>query len=259
LSRDHPPRLFSWSRTCDPESCGLVLIGAENANESKYWGGDYCRILFGLESPDLFPTKAVMEQFIDKADIILTYSHKVEFSRPDKVFPFFGASTWIQPEGVRIHDKNKLVSIIASTKNYLKGHKLRHSLIHEYHNRFDVFGLGYRPVEHKETALAPYMYSVVIENSQDYLFFSEKIIDAFLTGAIPIYWGGSKVPELFNKRGIKLFNGHEDFAMVLDGCTEEYYTKNLDAIRENFRIALQFSSPELALEDHVLKQLGFTP
>ena len=258
LSRDHPPDRIVWDRNCDPESCGLVFIGAENARESKYWHGNYCKVLFGLESPDLFPTKQTMQEFSDRADIILTYTDRMEFSRPEKVFPFFGASTWIQPESVRVHEKSRSISIIASGKNQLKGHKLRHSLIQQYQHRLDVFGLGYNPVELKETALAPYMYSVVIENSQDHLFFSEKIIDAFLTGTIPIYWGGAGVPELFNKRGIKLFEDErKDFASVLEECTDKYYMDNIDAVRENFNIALQFVSPERVLEEHLLKQLGF--
>jgi len=62
--------------------------------------------------------------------------------------------------------------------------------------------------------------------------------------------------KLFNQHGIKRFSGVSDFPLVLSECTERYYTENLDAVRENFELALQFRSPEMVLEEHLLKQLG---
>ena len=43
-----------------------------------------------------------------------------------------------------------MASIIASNKNDLVGHKLRHKIISQYSDRFDaIMGNGYRPIESK--------------------------------------------------------------------------------------------------------------
>lgn len=257
LSRDNPPKKFGWNRSCRPESCGLVFIGAEHAHQSMFWTSPgYCKVLFNLEPPGLYPVKDQIHRFIERADFVLTSSSPADFSHPDKVFPFLYGSTWIQPGHTMVHLKSKMVSIIASGKTTLVGHKLRHELVQKHRDAFDIYGHGYNPVELKETALADYRYSVVIENTQEEYWFTEKIIDAFLTGTIPIYWGGPVASKLFNERGIKRFSGESDFARILSECTERYYMENLDAVRENFELALMFRSPEMVLEEHLLKQLG---
>ena len=113
-----------------------------------------------------------------------------KFSIQEKVLPFIHGSTWIQPDQIAVHPKAKLVSIIASAKNQTVGHALRHHVIREHDNQMDVYGHGYNAVQRKETALNSHMYTIVIENSVDDYYFTEKVIDAFLTGTVPVYWGG---------------------------------------------------------------------
>ena len=47
-------------------------------------------------------------------------------------------------------------------------------------------GRGDMELKEKEDGLCDYMFSVAIENSNQY--FSEKLLDCFLTGTIPIYY-----------------------------------------------------------------------
>jgi hypothetical protein len=255
LSRDHPPSGILWNRTCNPNDCGLVFVGAENAGQSSFWNSKYCIILFNTEPPALFPVRSIIEKYINKADLVLSSTERWVFTRPEKVFPFIHGSTWIKTPSLNSGNKTKLISIIASGKNMTEGHKLRHRIIERFGESFDVFGHGYASIENKETALDTYMYTVVIENSLDRYYFTEKIVDAFLTGTIPIYWGSSIVGDLFQAEGIQWFS-EENFAAVLQSCTEQEYRKKIKYVRENFNLAHEFLNPEIILDKHIITPLG---
>jgi len=114
---------------------------------------------------------------------------------------------------------------------------------------------GYNPVQHKETALNSYLYTIVIENSVDDYYFTEKIVDAFLTGTILVYWGSPIVSQLFNADDIMSFRDVQDLGAVLEECTKANYYKRMAAVKENFELAKSFKSPETILEKFVLKDL----
>ena len=63
-------------------------------------------------------------------------------------------------------------------------------------------GRGYAPFEAKEDGLAPYRASVVIENSREPSYISEKLIDAALCRTLPIYWGAPDVADWFDPAGL---------------------------------------------------------
>ena len=88
------------------------------------------------------------------------------------------------------------------------------------------------------------MFSVVFENVKKEHLFTEKIIDCFLTGTIPIYWGANKITEYFNKDGIILVENFENIKDVLEDICSESYQKRSLAILENFEIAKQFKTVE---------------
>lgn len=125
--------------------------------------------------------------------------------------------------------------MIASPKDFAVGHKLRHVLAKRYAAKYniDVFGGGYIPLENKVDGLAPYMFSVVIEISREEYYMSEKLMDAFLTRTVPIYWGAAAATRLFNPRGIITFSGEDDFEEALRHATQEYYKDHVDAIEKN--------------------------
>ncbi len=256
ISRDYPPTKFAWDRHCDPNQCGVVFIGAEHADQSRFWGADHCKILFNLEPPAIVPSLSTIERFIDKADLVLASTAASKFSIQHKVLPFIHGSTWILADQIGVHPKTKLLSFIASAKNQTMGHALRHDVVRRHGIQLDVYGHGYNPIRQKETALNRYMYSVVIENSVDDYYFTEKVIGAFLTGTIPVYWGSPIVSDLFNDAGIMRFEDMNDLEQVLSECTKANYYNRMTAVRENFELAKNFKSPEMILEKFVLADLG---
>ena len=65
-----------------------------------------------------------------------------------------------------------------------------------------------------------------IENGQYETYFTEKLLDCFATGTIPVYLGAPDIGDYFNKDGII------DLTEEFDVSDEIYYNK-MDAIKDN--------------------------
>jgi len=154
---------------------------------------------------------------------------------------------WIDDFDWDIHNKTKNFSIIASGKRQHPGHKLRHQIIAGSGNNIDVFGGGYNPLENKITGLRDYRYHFCIENTKRDYWFTEKLIDCFVTGTIPIYWGCPSIDDFFNIDGMICFDELKRLPELLPLCTTAFYESKLDAIKENFKLAQKYRLVELTI------------
>jgi hypothetical protein len=177
---------------------------------------------------------------------ILTHSKKLlELNQKFKFAPIGGS--WLYDDEFGVHTKTKNYSIIASWKNELVGHKMRHNIISGSKGKIDVYGNGYNPIKNKITALKDYRYSFCIENCKEDYYFTEKIMDAFLSGTIPIYWGCPSIGDFFNLKGIIVFDNLLELKDKLKLCTESYYLDNMDAVIDNHNRAYKY----LITEDYI--------
>lgn len=158
-----------------------------------------------------------------------------------KLVPWGG--TWLRTLDQKVYPKTKMCSIIASGKRQLEGHVFRHEVIKNISN-VDVFGYGYNPVENKISALSDYRFSICIENTKSDWYFTEKIIDCFRTGTVPIYWGCKNIDQFFDPRGIITFNTIEELNRILDTLTPESYIEKYDYVLSNFKTSSEFTSIE---------------
>ena len=154
-----------------------------------------------------------------------------------------------------MYNKNKLCSIIASPKKMTIGHKLRHELIKYLDSKtIDIYTTGYLSLPTPElTNLAhhsklnrkqkiygceAYMFQIVIENSKTDYYYTEKILDCFLTGTIPIYWGCPSIGKFFNINGILEFDNIDDALNIINKLSEDLYTEKLIYVKENYDKAI---------------------
>jgi len=175
----------------------------------------------------------------DIFEFIFTFDESL-LSISSKFIPYFWGTPWIGAGGRRLYTKNKMVSIIASSKNFAEGHRLRHEVAGAYKDYIDVMGNGYRAIADKLTGLAPYRYSIAIENCKINSYFTEKILDCFLTGTVPIYWGCPKIGEYFDMRGIISFEHSSDLSAILNTISEKEYEYRLPYIEDNFKRVLEY-------------------
>lgn len=186
----------------------------------------------------------------DHFDLVLTHDKDL-IRKGAKFVPVGGC--WIPKASRKIHNKTKEVSIIASSKRQTAGHKLRHEVCRNFD--IDKFGNGYKYIPTKDIALNDYMFSIAIENCSVFGYFTEKIIDCFATGTIPVYSGCINISNYFNPKGIIQFNSVEDLKSIGDLICEEYYQSKFEAIKENFELAKQYYPIENWLFKNIIKDL----
>lgn len=100
--------------------------------------------------------------------------------------------------------KKNRISLILSNKDFSDGHKKRIEFVEKLSklpiSKFiDIFGHGYNDIPDKWDALAPYKYHIVLENSVQPDYWSEKLADAFLGFCLPVYYGCPNINDYFNE------------------------------------------------------------
>jgi hypothetical protein len=93
------------------------------------------------------------------------------------------------------------------------------------------------------------MFSIVIENFQDELYFTEKLLNCFATGTIPIYLGAKNIGEKFNLDGIIQFNTIEELNNIITTISDKLYQDKIDSVKDNFNRCKEF----LSIEDYIYK------
>jgi hypothetical protein len=146
-------------------------------------------------------------------------------------FPIAGS--WVPDWEKTDRTKHGMCSLIASGKAKLPGHKLRHAVVkwsRETGQDIEVMGRGYKPFVEKSDGLAPYRYSVIIENAREQNYFSEKLIDALLCDTVPIYWGCPNIGDFFDTDGMMICNNMADVQQAIGRMSEADYAARLPAL-----------------------------
>lgn len=178
---------------------------------------------------------------------IFTY-HKELILLDCDLFKFCPAmGSWIKnPE---IKNKTKLVSMISSNKITTAGQMDRLKYVQKFKNNLDLYGKGFNPIDCKERGLEDYMFSVAIENGVCSSYFTEKILDCFALGVVPVYLGAPDIGDFFDKDGIIQLT--EDFDLSL--LTPELYELKHEAIKNNFNIMQMYKVPEDFIYNNYIK------
>jgi len=152
---------------------------------------------------------------------------------------------WVNADLIQIPQlKSSFCSLIASAKQNLAGHKLRHQMVAQV-NAFGldvaVLGRGYQPFENKQDGLLNYRYSVVIENVREPDYFTEKLLDCMLCGALPIYWGAPNIGDYFDVSGMVLCENAADIEQAMADNNQKPSWLQTEAMERNREIAISLS------------------
>jgi hypothetical protein len=212
------------------------------------------KIAWLIESPEVH--KKAYETISDPSvyrlfDLILTFDKQLlSLDKRFKFCPVGGC--WIKPEDRSIAQKSQNVSIIASAKKDYMGQRLRHEVVSKFGDRIEgVFGRGYKPLDNKIEGLKDFRYSIVIENCKTDYYFTEKLIDCFVTGTVPIYWGCPDIGRFFDQEGIIIFNSADDLEKLFENLSAEDYASRLSAIKNNFEAAKTYT----VTEDYIFNKI----
>lgn len=134
--------------------------------------------------------------------------------------------------------KTKLISVISSSKTNTEGHKLRLSFVDKlrqsFKNEIEVFGRGINDIEDKWDALADYKYHIVLENSSYEDEVTEKMYDAFLAQAFPIYYGAPNAKKYFSENSfleIDITKPEESIEKIKKCIEDDVYNNSISEIK----------------------------
>ncbi|MEA5086229.1 MAG: glycosyltransferase family 10 [Methanocorpusculum sp.] len=137
-------------------------------------------------------------------------------------------------------EKTKTLSLICSNKKFTKGHEERFKFALDlkgyFGARLDLYGRGIRDFDDKWDVIAPYKYSIAIENSSSKYYVTEKLWDNYLSLTYPFYYGCTNVGEYYPADSFSLIDIH-DFEGTIDIIERvlrepNYYEEHLSAILE---------------------------
>lgn len=186
--------------------------------------------------------------YLDTFDLIFT--HNQELLKINSKFKWVPAQGyWIK--NAALYPKSKKISMITSNKSITEGHKNRLVWVSKLEGQVDLYGRGYNEIKLKEEGLCDYMYSVVIENGNYDSYFTEKILDCFATGTIPVYSGSSDIGDFFNSDGIIKLESNFN----VEDISESDYISRMEAIKDNLERVKKMEILEDFIFENYLKNL----
>jgi hypothetical protein len=195
----------------------------------------------------------IVETVEDKLDFIFTHDDYLLSKDPNKYK--FLAADWvgIEKESHNVHTKKNLISMIYSNKSSLD-RMLRRHVAEKFKNKINLFGTGSPSgvLYIKSFSLNSYCFSVAMENNIADNYYTEKIIDCFITGNIPIYRGCNNIGDFFDKRGIITFNKIDELEDILNNISFSMYMDMLPYVKTNFELAKRYIDPDNLIRDFLV-------
>lgn len=131
------------------------------------------------------------------------------------------------------------VSAVCSNRHNMKGHNqrlrcLRH-LSRSFPGKIEWYGRKIRPIANKWDALAPFHFSIAIENSKEPRYWTEKIADCLLAYTVPIYDGAPDLADHLPER----------CCIRIDSSDPESVARTLEPILNNPKACYESMLPDL--------------
>lgn len=258
------PETIEWDRTT-PERNKIVCFTERAYNKSANHKFDNCiKIAWPLEPrsihkyayDDLFTT------YKDNFEYVLCFDKNFSerFKNETKLKPIFWTpgGSYIKKQDWMIYPKNRNVQIIASKKDWTVGHRLRHEVIEKYKTKIDdIYGRAYNYYFYQLDPFKNHRFAIVIENDIIHDYWTDKLLDCFLTGTVPIVWNDGFITKYFNCDGMIIWKDIEDLKDILKICNENLYNKMLPAVNDNFNRALKYSIVEDFLYDNIKRTVFY--
>lgn len=140
-------------------------------------------------------------------------------------------------------EKSRALSTVTSNLSWLPGHKRRLQFLKRVGSTLDLdwFGRGFSPLDDKWDGIAPYRYSIAIENTRSPHYWTEKLLDCFTSWTMPIYCGSPNITEYFPAESMLLIDidrPDEAVQQIREAIDSKLYERSLDAIRHSRDLVL---------------------
>lgn len=202
------------------------LISQEAANPRYSWhknSFNYFRNVYTqwpIKKSNIIPSHGFLTWYIEKSFDELTKVNLTENERSNKI-AYIGNKEAILPGQIK---RNNFVE---NLQDAFKEHP---------DFSVDLLGRTYNnPIENKFETLGSYKYGLAIENTLIDHYWTEKIADIFLAGALPFYIGPKNIYDYFPEKSLILLdfdNIDNSINIIKSAIKNNEYEKRIDAINE---------------------------
>ena len=220
-----------------------------------------------LMEPSAINPNSYNHAWLRRHDYDYIISHDINFLNkfPEEKRVFCpGSGSSLYEYEWQIYSKTKSILTVIGNKKLTEGHKFRYEVAGMFGDSIDILGRGFDsfPPEKRAETYAPYRFQIVIHNSAVKDYWTDILLDCFLTGTIPIVWDSGFLGKYFNMEGILTFNTIKQLAFFiteinLDG--EALYDKTCVFVKDNFERAKGWAVVEDYLYDNFFKQFDESP
>lgn len=258
-----------------------------------FFNSNTYKVFVDSDEPTICSMKEKEEDLIKFSNfynLILTSNKNILENTPNSKLFLFG-TTWLNKqtnnktqlgeidinfEGFKINKINN-ISFLKTNKsphaiNTVPGYNLREKIWKLKNNisnpcLFYFSNVGYNDTtinhdgslpEDNKLNLFNSKFSIIIENSQEINYFSEKLIDCLLTKTIPIYWGCPNISDYFDIDGFLIFENENNFLNKINSVDlNTYYSDKQTAIENNFNKAKKYAiNYSKRLENNIKENLN---
>jgi hypothetical protein len=238
-----------------PEPCLIVTDKHDIFSETLP------NIYIQVEPEAVIPNEKYLLENSNRYHTIYTFNQNVLLACPNAKKYVYG-TTWVDPSDYNAmtpSQKMYKISTLTGAKAFAPGHFYRQK-IHHHQEALKEFPItffrsniqqpyitdyGNNPllVGNKVELFGTFQFSMIIENSKQANYFTEKLIDCILTRTIPIYWGCPNISEFFDTTGWIILDTTtiEELITKLKQLTPEYYEKYYDIVEKNFNTAHKYT------------------
>jgi len=183
------------------------------------------------------------QNFLDQFGHVITCQKRIQHKSKFLKSPghsWFPKKTYDELLNTTTIEKTKLLSIVVSNKSHTKGHKDRLSFCLKLKDRLgdkvDLFGRGFNEFDDKWEVIAPYKYSIAIENSVEDHWVTEKIGDCYTSHTFPFYMGAPNIETYYNPNSYELIDisdFEKSLAIIMNVVNDsEHYNNHLEFLKE---------------------------
>ena len=255
-------QFIEWNRS-DPLSEKFVCFTNEKiVDENRFKVENQRRVALLYESRD------TMNWLYEQARECISDYH-LFFTHEKRFLDSFANTRWIPGNGIWIGNpygggeigiaaKDRMTSFITSSKQTTALQRFRVRLAKTFEvdkkNPVDVYlrssyAFEYIPIS---LCLQRYRFSIVIENTQSPMYFTEKLLNCFATGTIPIYLGATEIDRFFDSDGVISFSSQKQlFNEIMPMLSEELYTSKLTSVNTNLSLSQNYESIEKVVSTYL--------
>ena len=198
-------------------------------------------------------------------DLVFSHLHRPEdkrFITAPPILDWWVGKSYDELAAMGPLPKTRTISAIASMRAHIDGHLKRLSFIERVEQELpeiDLFGRGRaNPLADKWDGLAPYKYSITVENSNIPHYWTEKIADAFLAYTVPIYFGAPNIGDYFPDGSyiwLPMDDPDRAIDVIKETIADDNYENRLDALIEaRNRVLTKYSMVARVTEEITARQ-----